>query len=276
MGLLDSLFPKDTEKAAWKQFQKEEANAAKWPSRFYSKVLDVYLTGEFNYYYAEQGDSRWHLYHFPELIDHEKAIALCRAGADPKNIKKTRSRMGKVWRDPGEELRLYLVGLLPDGPEREQLIRSKWHNNYTVAYYVYRMGWVDRYCKTLEDKLTLYDLIVNNPPQPADRGDDNNYGVDRWKYEEMLGGVFYKTRRRQGKAESEKLLKSRNKAERDIVSRFVKQKAQERQDKNREDQQYYLELARFARDELDARFFDPTTGKKYRMKEDDTYVEADD
>lgn len=56
MGLLDSLFPKDTEKAARKQFQKEEADAAKWPSRFYPKVLDVYLTGEFNYYYAEKAD----------------------------------------------------------------------------------------------------------------------------------------------------------------------------------------------------------------------------
>ena len=74
----------------------------------------------------------------------------------------------------------------------------------------------------------------------------------------------------------EKLLKSRNKAERDIAARFVKQKAQERQDKINERQQYLLELARFGRDELDARFFDPKTGKKYRMKEDDTYVEADD
>lgn len=151
---------------------------------------------------------------------------------------------------------MYLVGLLPDGSEREQLVHSEWRNNYTVAYYVYRMDWVDRYCKTLEDKLTLYDLIANNPQQVAEHSDDNNYGVRRWKYEEMLGGVFYKTRRRQGEEEIEKLLKSTNKTERDIAARFVKQKAQERQDKINKRQQYLLELARFARDELDAKWMD--------------------
>ena len=276
MGVFDSLFPKDTEKAARKQFQKEEADAAKWPSRSYSKVLDVYLTGEFNYYYAEKGESRWHLYHFPELIDHEKAIALCRAGADPKNVQKMRSRFGKQWSDPGDELRMYLVGLLPDGPERERLVRNSWNKNYVVAYYVYRMGWVEQYCKTLEDKVTLYDLIANNPQQAAERSNDDNYGVRRWRYEEMLGGVFYKTRRRQGEEEIEKLLKSKKKSERDAAARFVRQKAQERQDRLNEHQQYLLELARFARDELDAEFIDPKTGKKYRMKEDDTYEEAND
>lgn len=276
MGVFDSLFPKDTEKAARKQFQKEEADAAKWPSRSYSKVLDVYLTGEFNYYYAEKGESRWHLYHFPELIDHEKAIALCRAGADPKNVQKMRSRFGKQWSDPGNELRMYLVGLLPDGPERERLVRNSWNKNYVVAYYVYRMGWVEQYCKTLEDKVTLYDLIANNPQQAAERSNDDNYGVRRWRYEEMLGGVFYKTRRRQGEEEIEKLLKSKKKSERDAAARFVRQKAQERQDRLNEHQQYLLELARFARDELDAEFIDPKTGKKYRMKEDDTYEEAND
>lgn len=111
--------------------------------------MDVYLTGEFIYYYEEKGDSKWCVYHFPDLIDHEKAIALCCAGADPKNVKKC-GRVLSRGRDSGEERQMYLVGLLPDGPEREQLVRSKWHNNYTGAYYVYQIGWMARYCKTLE------------------------------------------------------------------------------------------------------------------------------
>ena len=274
MGAFDKLFAKDTEKAALKQFRKEEASAEKWPSMDYYKVLDVYLTGDFRYEYGE--DCKVHVYQFPELIDHEKAIALCRAGADPANVRKMQRWHGKQWSDPGDNLRMYLVGLLPDGPEREKLVSDSWRKNYAVAYYVYRMGWVDQYCKTLEDKLKLYDFVAVSPQQDSEKDDQYNYGIKRWVLEELYGGVHYKTRRRQGQEEITRLLRSENKEERDAAARFVQEKSQERQNQIGYHREYLLELARYARDEMDMRFRDPKTGKRYRMKEDDTFEEVDD
>lgn len=257
MGFLSSIFSGDNEeKLARKLFAKAEKAAMKWPSMEYDQALGVYMNGSIVREYAEKGKLRYKISVLPDLVDREKALALCRAARDPENVRKMQRRFGKKWSDPSAWINLYMVALLPEGEELNNHIKEFWDKKYYVAYYIYRKGLMDICCKTLEDRLTLYDLISRNPEANGEKDSNYSAGTNRFVIEEILGGVSCEERRRQGIQEIAKLLNDPDSKVRNRTQNFLNRKKNEENKKRKEKMKEYLGIYQFMQDELEVQLVD--------------------
>lgn len=193
MGLFGSLFkPETPEEKAKREFPKKEALAWKWPSYRYLDVVGVYLTGSFgidkpsprgNYFIGSRID-------LPEKKDREKAVKLLRAARDPANMKAAKAKF-HIDGDPSWRAVWILALVTPDEEERERLFRKICFGDYAlrkeVAWYIYSRGLMDTYCRTVEERAKIFEILMEKPRfgeyssiVEKDRSFDSGVEAFRW------------------------------------------------------------------------------------------------
>ena len=249
-----------------KYFAQQEKLAWKWPSKEYGETLGVYLNGTLQYTDGTKDAHGGFIYRveaLPDKIDRQKAVELCRAAMDPANVRAMKNKFGNHWGDPHYAILLILAVISPDEEERDRCIRGIMRNNpggllYSqMSYYLYYHGLLDKYCPSLQDKLSAYYWISNSKKLYCEeRTNWQPAGRQLWERDELCCGVDWETRRSQGMNELKKLLQSDDPQTRTAAADFLQNQFKKEQGEFSAKMKEYYDLCQYMQDELDYKFTD--------------------
>lgn len=236
------------------------------------RLLDLYLDGTIYY----QGQ----LYDFPEKKSYAKAVELIRADEDPENREKMKAKFGRTW---GVLDHLsYLAVLSPDEEERKKIARKKAPVDSSLAYYVYRKGFLEEYFETVDARIKVLFRIAEGTPHLTEERPSSRHGRFRWEWQEILGEVPCKERKRQALEEIKRLQNSPDPKVRDAAQRAVSAKMNQIAEKKRKEQaaaealwQEQSVLYGFMQDELGVQLVDQEE-KKVHLNKDGTVTRKKD